>query len=155
MVSGVNPVQLKQGIEKAVEDISEKLLKMSIKIKSSTEMAQVGTVASNGDTHHRVTIPGQAVPPGTRGGRPGREPGDVDPARDDGGPTGREPERLQLGAVGPIEAVEVVHPGADGHAPASPPDGLASLVAPRHGRSSPCRAGHTGRDRPICWTAPR
>jgi chaperonin GroEL len=50
VVSGVNPVQLKQGIEKAVSDITDKLKKMSIAIKSKKEMAQVGTVASNNDT---------------------------------------------------------------------------------------------------------
>ena len=41
---------MKQGIEKAVEDITDKLKKMSIAIKSKKEMAQVGTVASNNDT---------------------------------------------------------------------------------------------------------
>ncbi|TWT32450.1 60 kDa chaperonin [Posidoniimonas corsicana] len=50
VVAGVNPVQMKQGIEKAVEEITAELKKMSIKVKSSEEMAQVGTVASNGDT---------------------------------------------------------------------------------------------------------
>jgi chaperonin GroEL len=50
VVAGVNPVQMKQGIEKAVEDIADKLKKMSIAIKSKKEMAQVGTVASNNDT---------------------------------------------------------------------------------------------------------
>src|SRR5580692_3153729 len=50
VVAGVNPLQLKQGIEKAVADISEKLQKMSIKIKSKAEMSQVGAVASNNDT---------------------------------------------------------------------------------------------------------
>ncbi|MBX3432228.1 MAG: chaperonin GroEL [Pirellulales bacterium] len=49
VVAGVNPVQMKQGIEKAVEDVTAELKKMSIKIKSTQEMAQVGTVASNGD----------------------------------------------------------------------------------------------------------
>ncbi|MCI0492727.1 MAG: chaperonin GroEL [Planctomycetes bacterium] len=49
VAAGVNPVQMKQGIEKAVEDICDALKKMSIKIKSTEEMAQVGTVASNGD----------------------------------------------------------------------------------------------------------
>jgi chaperonin GroEL len=48
-VAGVNPVQMKQGIEKAVEDITDRLKKASIAIKSKTEMAQVGTVASNND----------------------------------------------------------------------------------------------------------
>ena len=50
MAAGVNPVHMKEGIEKAVEDITAELKKMSIKIKSTQEMAQVGTVASNGDT---------------------------------------------------------------------------------------------------------
>ncbi|HUY89204.1 MAG TPA: chaperonin GroEL [Pirellulales bacterium] len=49
VVAGVNPLQLKQGIEKAVEDITDKLKKMSISIKSKNEMAQVGAVASNND----------------------------------------------------------------------------------------------------------
>jgi chaperonin GroEL len=50
VVAGVNPLQMKQGIEKAVADITEKLRKMSISIKSKKEMAQVGAVASNNDT---------------------------------------------------------------------------------------------------------
>src|SRR4026209_1994980 len=49
VVAGVNPVQMKQGIEKAVEDITAELKKMAVKIKNTEEMAQVGTVASNGD----------------------------------------------------------------------------------------------------------
>src|SRR3990170_4488162 len=50
VAAGVNPVQMKLGIEKAVDDITAELKKMSIKIKSTQEMAQVGTVASKGDT---------------------------------------------------------------------------------------------------------
>ena len=50
VVAGVNPLQMKQGIEKAVADITDKLHKLSISIKSKKEMAQVGTVASNNDT---------------------------------------------------------------------------------------------------------
>jgi chaperonin GroEL len=49
VVAGVNPLHMKQGIERAVEDITAELKKMAVKIKSSQEMAQVGTVASNGD----------------------------------------------------------------------------------------------------------
>ena len=49
VVAGVNPVQMKQGIEKAVADITEKLKKMSIKIKSKKEMANVGSIAANND----------------------------------------------------------------------------------------------------------
>ena len=51
VVAGVNPLQLKQGIEKAVEDITVKLKKMSTLVKNSkAEIAQVGAVAANNDT---------------------------------------------------------------------------------------------------------
>ncbi len=49
VVAGVNPIQMKQGIETAIESITEKLGKMSIKIKSKDEMANVGSIASNND----------------------------------------------------------------------------------------------------------
>jgi chaperonin GroEL len=49
VTSGVNPIQMKQGIEKAVTDICEKLSKMSIKIKDKAEMANVASIAANND----------------------------------------------------------------------------------------------------------
>jgi len=49
VVAGVNPLQMKQGMEKAVADITEGLKKMSIKIKSRNEMAQVASIAANND----------------------------------------------------------------------------------------------------------
>ncbi len=49
VVAGVNPIQMKQGIERAVADITAKLEKMSIKIKNKEEMANVGTIAANND----------------------------------------------------------------------------------------------------------
>jgi chaperonin GroEL len=49
VVAGVNPVHMKRGMEKAVEDITDKLHKMSIKIKGKTEMAQVASIAANND----------------------------------------------------------------------------------------------------------
>jgi chaperonin GroEL len=49
VVSGINPMLMKRGIEKAVEDVVEKLQKMSISVKAKKEMEQVATVASNGD----------------------------------------------------------------------------------------------------------
>ncbi|MCA9144412.1 MAG: chaperonin GroEL [Planctomycetaceae bacterium] len=49
VVAGVNPVHMKQGIEKAVEDITAKLQKMSIKVKDKAEMANVASIASNND----------------------------------------------------------------------------------------------------------
>ena len=49
VTAGVNPIQLKNGIEKAVTDICDKLTSMSIKIKNKGEMANVATIASNND----------------------------------------------------------------------------------------------------------
>jgi chaperonin GroEL len=49
VVAGVNPVQLKQGIEAAVRDVTEKLQKMSIKIKDKESMANVAAIAANND----------------------------------------------------------------------------------------------------------
>ena len=49
VVSGVNPVQMKSGIEKAVEEISAKLKSMSIPVKGKKEMAQVASIAANND----------------------------------------------------------------------------------------------------------
>jgi len=49
VVAGVNPIQLKQGMEKAVADIAEKLKKMSIPVKDKQKTAQVGAVAANND----------------------------------------------------------------------------------------------------------
>jgi chaperonin GroEL len=49
VVAGVNPVQMKSGIEKAVSDITDKLHKMSIKIKDKSEMANVASIAANND----------------------------------------------------------------------------------------------------------
>ena len=49
VVAGVNPIQMKVGIERAVADITEKLKKMSIKIKDKAEMANVATIAANND----------------------------------------------------------------------------------------------------------
>ena len=49
VVAGVNPIQMKEGIELAVDDITDKLAKMSIKIKDKDDMANVGAIASNND----------------------------------------------------------------------------------------------------------
>lgn len=49
VTAGVNPIQMKSGIEAAVSDITEKLNKMSIKIKNKDEMSNVATIAANND----------------------------------------------------------------------------------------------------------
>ena len=49
VTAGVNPVQMKSGMEAAVSDLTEKLSSMSIKVKSEEEMSNVATIASNND----------------------------------------------------------------------------------------------------------
>ena len=49
VVAGVNPVQMKSGIETAVEDLSAKLKSMATKVKDQEAMANVATIASNND----------------------------------------------------------------------------------------------------------
>jgi chaperonin GroEL len=49
VVAGVNPVQMKAGIEKAVADIADQLKTMSIPVKGKKEMAQVASIAANND----------------------------------------------------------------------------------------------------------
>jgi chaperonin GroEL len=49
VVAGVNPIQMKMGIEAAVSDITGKLHKMATKVKDKEAMANVATIASNND----------------------------------------------------------------------------------------------------------
>ncbi|MFM7805589.1 MAG: chaperonin GroEL, partial [Verrucomicrobiota bacterium] len=50
VVSGVNPVEMKRGMDAAVEAVVEKLKGMSIECRNKKSIAQVATVAANGDT---------------------------------------------------------------------------------------------------------
>jgi chaperonin GroEL len=47
--AGMNPMDLKRGVETAVRAVVENLKKQTKKIKSSDEISQVGTIAANGD----------------------------------------------------------------------------------------------------------
>ncbi|MGI9444628.1 MAG: chaperonin GroEL [Rubripirellula sp.] len=49
VVAGVNPIQMKSGIETAVSDLTDKLHKMATKVKDQEAMANVATIASNND----------------------------------------------------------------------------------------------------------
>ncbi len=49
VAAGMNPMDLKRGIEKAVEAVVADLKKRSKKVKSNDEIAQVGTISANGD----------------------------------------------------------------------------------------------------------
>src|SRR2546423_2075058 len=49
VATGMNPMDLKRGIEKAVEAVVAELKKRSKKVKSNEEIGQVGTISANGD----------------------------------------------------------------------------------------------------------
>jgi len=49
VVAGVSPIEMKRGMDKAVVDIVEKLKGMSTECRNKKSIAQVGTVAANGD----------------------------------------------------------------------------------------------------------
>ncbi|VGO19867.1 chaperonin GroEL [Pontiella sulfatireligans] len=49
VTAGANPMSLKRGIDKAVEALVDQLAKLSKKVKSAEEVAQVGTISANGD----------------------------------------------------------------------------------------------------------
>src|SRR5512134_1179188 len=49
VVAGMNPMELKRGIEKAVSAVVEELSKMSKPTRDSAEIAQVGTISANSD----------------------------------------------------------------------------------------------------------
>jgi chaperonin GroEL len=50
VAAGHNPMEIKRGIDKAVEVIVEELKKLAKSTKDPNEIAQVGTVSANGDT---------------------------------------------------------------------------------------------------------
>src|SRR5580693_9379837 len=49
VAAGLNPMDLKRGIDKAVEAVVEEIKKKSKAIGSQDEIAQVGTISANGD----------------------------------------------------------------------------------------------------------
>src|SRR6201987_4533542 len=49
VAAGMNPMDLKRGIEKAVEHVVADLKKRSKKVKSNEEIGHVGTISANGD----------------------------------------------------------------------------------------------------------
>ena len=49
VTAGANPMSLKRGIDKAVVALVDQLTKLSKKVKTSEEVAQVGTISANGD----------------------------------------------------------------------------------------------------------
>ena len=49
VTAGMNPMDVKRGIDAAVEQVKEKLISSAKKVKDSDEIAQVGTISANGD----------------------------------------------------------------------------------------------------------
>ena len=49
VTAGMNPMDIKRGIDKAVESVIDKLKTSSKKVKANEEVAQVGTISANGD----------------------------------------------------------------------------------------------------------
>src|SRR5690242_8844127 len=49
VAAGMNPMDLKRGIDKAVIDVVEEIKKRSKKVSGSSEIAQVGTISANGE----------------------------------------------------------------------------------------------------------
>jgi chaperonin GroEL len=49
VAAGMNPMDLKRGIDKAVTQVVEEIGKRSKKVKNSEEIAQVGTISANGE----------------------------------------------------------------------------------------------------------
>ena len=45
----MNPMDVKRGIDAAVETVKDKLISSAKKVKDSDEIAQVGTISANGD----------------------------------------------------------------------------------------------------------
>src|SRR3546814_4752378 len=50
VAAGMNPMDLKRGIDLAVEAVVDDIKRRSKKVKSSEEIAQVGTISTNGET---------------------------------------------------------------------------------------------------------
>src|SRR3712207_1678286 len=50
VAAGMNPMDLKRGVDMAVEAVVADLARQSRKVTTSEEIAQVGTISANGDT---------------------------------------------------------------------------------------------------------
>ena len=53
VTAGMNPMDIKRGIDKAVEHVISKLKSSSKKVKANEEVAQVGTISANGEKSYR------------------------------------------------------------------------------------------------------
>jgi chaperonin GroEL len=49
VAAGMNPMDMKRGIDAAVQAVVDEIKKQSTKVKGKEEIAQVGTISANGD----------------------------------------------------------------------------------------------------------
>ncbi len=49
VAAGMNPMDLKRGVDLAVDEVVKDIVKRAKKVQSSAEVAQIGTISSNGD----------------------------------------------------------------------------------------------------------
>src|SRR5438270_699355 len=83
VAAGMNPMDMKRGIEKAVEAVVADLKRRSKKVKSNEEIAQVGTISANGDAAIGQMIAKAMAKVGREGARLWRSPqGDARRHRD-------------------------------------------------------------------------
>src|SRR6201991_4028738 len=68
VAAGMNPMDLKRGIEKAVEAVLADIKKRSKKVKSNDEIGQVGTISANGDKEVGEMIAKAMAKVGNEGG---------------------------------------------------------------------------------------
>src|SRR5690606_34084121 len=67
VAAGMNPMDLKRGVEMAVAEAIRDLTKRSKKVKSTEEVAQVGSIAANGETSIGTMITDAMQRVGTEG----------------------------------------------------------------------------------------
>ncbi len=67
VAAGMNPMDVKRGVDLAVRKVVEEIKGMSRPVKDSDEVAQVGTISSNGDTAIGLQIAGAMQKVGNEG----------------------------------------------------------------------------------------
>ena len=66
VTAGMNPMDVKRGLDNAVEHVIEKIKSSSKKVKTNDEIAQVGTISANGEkeigavSYTHLTLPTKA-----------------------------------------------------------------------------------------------
>ena len=58
VTAGMNPMDVKRGIDAAVDQVKQKLISSAKKVKDSDEIAQVGTISANGDKENSTIVSG-------------------------------------------------------------------------------------------------